>query len=46
MQYYLAYMKHEQVMHIYSSRCIPHVRMGKGDNSNCARGFKPGPPNQ
>jgi len=46
MQDYLACMKHEQVMHTHSSRCIPHVRMGKGDNSDCAGGFKPGPPNQ
>ena len=46
MQDYLACMKHEQVMHTHSSRCIPHFRMGKGDNSDCAGGFKPGPPNQ
>jgi hypothetical protein len=39
-------MKHELVMHTYLSRFIPHVRMGKGDNSDCAGGFKPGPPNQ
>ena len=39
-------MKHEHVMHTHSSRCIPPVRMGKGDNSDCAGGFKPGPPNQ
>ena len=38
MQDYLACMKHEQVMHTYSSRCIRHVRMGKGDNSDCAGG--------
>ena len=46
MQDYLACMKHEQVMHTHSSRCIPHVRMGKGDNSDCAGGLKLGPPNQ
>ncbi len=45
-QDYLACMKHEHVMHTHSSRCIPHVRMGKGDNFDCAGGFKPGPPNQ
>ena len=33
-------------MHTYSSRCISHVRMGKGDNSDCAGGCKPGSPNQ
>jgi hypothetical protein len=46
MQNYLACMKHEQVMHVHSSRCIPHNRMRKGDNSDCAGGFKPGPRNQ
>jgi hypothetical protein len=46
MQDYLSSMKHEQVMHTHSSRCIPHVPMGKGDDSDCAGGFKPGPPNQ
>ena len=46
MQDYLPCMKHEHVMHTYSSRCIPRVRMGKGDNSDCAGGFEPGPPNQ
>ena len=45
MHNYLACMKHEQVMHAHSSRCIPHTRMGKGDNNDCAGGFKPGPPN-
>ena len=45
-QDYLACMKHEQVTHTHSSGCIPHVRMGKGDNSHCASGFKPGPTNQ
>ncbi len=45
MQDYLACMKHEQVMHTHSSRCI-HVRMGKGDNYDCAGGFKPCPSNQ
>ena len=39
-------MKHEQVLHAHSSRCIPHIRMGKGDNYDCASGFKHGPPNQ
>jgi hypothetical protein len=39
-------MKNEQVMHTHSKRCIPHVRMGKGDNFDCAGGFKLGPPNQ
>jgi hypothetical protein len=43
---YLSCIKHEQVMHTHSSRYIPHVRMGKGDDSDCAGGFKPGPPNQ
>ena len=43
---YLSCMKHEQVMHTHSSRCIPHVRMGKGENSDCAGGFEPSPPNQ
>ncbi len=38
MQDYLACMKHEQVMHTQSSRCIPHVRIEKGDNSDCAGG--------
>ncbi len=28
------------------SRCIPHVRKGKGNDSDCASGFKLGPPNQ
>jgi len=46
MQNYLDYMKHEQVMHTHSSRCIPYVRMGKGDTNDCAGGFKPGPPYQ
>ena len=46
MQDYLSCMKHEQVMHTHSSRCIPLVRMRKGDTSVCAGGFKPGPPNQ
>ena len=46
MQNYLSYMKHEQFMHTHPSRCIPHVRMGKGDNSDFASGFKPCPPNQ
>ncbi len=46
MQSYLACTTHEQVMHGHSSRCIPHIRMGKGDNSDCAGGFKPGPPNK
>jgi hypothetical protein len=46
MQDYLSCMKYEEVMHTHSSRCIPHVRMGKGDDSDCAGGFKPGPPNQ
>ncbi len=26
---YFACMKHEQVMRTHSSRCIPHIRMGK-----------------
>ena len=43
---YLTCMKHEHVMHRHSSRCIPHVRVRKGDNSDCAGGFKLGPPNQ
>ena len=38
---YLSCMKHEQVMHTYSSRCIPHVRIGKDDNFDYAGGFKP-----
>ena len=46
MQNYLACMKHEQVMHTHLSRCIPHVLIGKGDNSDCAGGFKIGPPYQ
>jgi hypothetical protein len=46
MQYYLACMKHEQVMHTLSSRCIPHVRMGKGDNPDYAGGLKPRSPYQ
>jgi hypothetical protein len=46
MQDYLSCMKHEHVMHTHSSRCISHVRMVKGDNFDCAGGFKPGPPNQ
>ncbi len=46
MEDYLACMKYEQVMHVHSSRCIPHVRMGKGDYSDCAGGFKHGPSNQ
>jgi hypothetical protein len=46
MHSYLSCMKHEHAMHSHSSRCIPHNRMGKGDNSDCAGGFKPGPPNQ
>ena len=46
MQDYLARMKHEQFMHTHSSRCIPRVRMEKGDNSDCAGLFKPGPPYQ
>jgi hypothetical protein len=33
---YLACIKHEQVMHIHSSCCIPRVSMGKVDNSDCA----------
>ena len=33
-------------MHAHSSRCILHIRMGKRDNSDCACGFKHGPPNQ
>ena len=37
-------MKHEQVMNTHSSSYIPRVRMGKGDNSDCAGGFKPSPP--
>ena len=45
-QGYLSLMKHEQGMHIHSSRCIHHVCMGKDDNSDCAGGFKPGPTNQ
>jgi len=36
MKDYLACMKHEQVMHTHSSRRIPHVRMGTGDNADCA----------
>ncbi len=39
-------MKHEHAMHTHSSRYIPYVRMGKGNNSDGAGGFKPGPPNQ
>ena len=39
-------MKHEHVMHTHSSRCIPYIRMGKGDNSDSAGGFKPSLPNQ
>ena len=46
MQNYLACMKHEHVMHTHFSRCIPHVRMGKGDNFDRAGGSKPGPPNK
>ena len=46
MHSYLSCMKHEHAMHSHSSRCIPHIPMGKGDNSDCAGGFKPGPPNQ
>ena len=33
-------------MHAHSSRWIAQIRMGKGDNSDCAGGFKPGLPNQ
>ncbi len=43
---YLSCMKHEHVMHTHSSRCIPHARMGKGDNSDCAGKFKHRPQNQ
>jgi len=46
MQDYLSCMKHEQVMRTHSNRCIPRVHMGKGNNSDCAGGFNPGPPNQ
>ncbi len=46
MQDYLACMKYEQIMHAHSSRCISNVRMGKGDNSDCAGGFKLDPPNK
>jgi len=42
MQNCVSCMKHEQVMHTHSSRCIPHIRMGIGDNSDCTGGFKPG----
>ena len=45
MQDYLSCMKHEHVMHAHSSNWIPQVRMEKVDNSDCAGGFKPGPPN-
>jgi len=40
------YMQHEQVMHAHSRPCIHHVRIGKGDSSDCAGRFKHGPPNQ
>ena len=33
-------------MHTHSSGCIPHVRMGKGDNSDCVGVFKLCPLNQ
>jgi hypothetical protein len=46
MQDYLSCMKHEQVMHTHSSRCISQVRMGKGNNSDCVGGIKLVPPNQ
>jgi hypothetical protein len=46
MRDFLSCMKHEHVMHTHPSRCIPHVCMGKGANSDCAGGFKPCPPNQ
>jgi hypothetical protein len=46
MQDYLACMKHKQVMHAHSSRCIPHDRMGKGDNSDCAGEFTHVSPNE
>ena len=46
MQDYLSCMKHEQVMHIHSSRCITHLRTRKRDNSDCAGGFKHGPINK
>ena len=35
-------MTHEQGMYTHSSRSIPHVRMRKGENSDCAGGFKLG----
>ena len=46
MQDFFACMQHEQVMQTHSSRCIPRVSMGKGDNSDCAGGFKLGTPYQ
>jgi len=33
-------------IHIRVVVFLIHVRMGKGDNSDCAGGFRPGPPNQ
>ena len=44
MQNYLSCMKHEQVTNAHSSRWIPHIRMGKGDDPDCDGGFKLGPP--
>ncbi len=46
MQDYSACMKHDDGMHAHSSRRTPHVRMGKGDNSDCVSWFKHGPRNQ
>jgi len=46
MQNYLACMKHEEVMHAHSSRCITHIRIRKGGNYDCAGGFKLGKSNQ
>ena len=43
MQNYIATMKHVQVLHEHSTRCIPKVPGGKGNDSDCTEGFCPGP---
>ena len=43
MEKHMATMKHSLILHEHSSRCIPKVPGGKGDDKDCTEGFCPGP---
>ena len=43
MQNHITVLKHAELLHDHSTRCIPKTPGGKGNDTDCAEGFRPGP---